>query len=443
MTAKDYFKGKRIAVIGLGPHGEMANDIKFLIKSGALVSLYDLRSEARLKSDIALLRSVGLASYVCGSVPAEDLIDVELVILSNEYPRNSSFLAAANAANIPIEYSESLFFKLAPPVTMIGIMGECGKSTIMSMLAPMLEAGMDDAKQELFVIDSESNDGILMNLKKIKNGDVVLIRMTDLTMKEAYALRMSPHVAVFTSVPSRSMYTQSPFEILSYQTYNNFIVASDEVIDATHTYGFQPKAKMLRTKASVIPTDWDFVGRGIHDRENAALAIQVARLFKVPEDNIQEILESWKPLRGRLEFIKKVKLVEFYNDTASISADSTQASLQALSTTSSDSKNIILIMGGVDGGHDYRSLYTLIPKFVHTLIVIPGSGTLKERLSLHNLENVEVLSVPTIEDAVTKAFEKSAKGDRVLFSPGFGAGGLDQSRRERGDRFVKAVRALK
>ena len=104
MTSRDYFKGKRIAVIGLGPNGEMVTDVKFLIKAGALVAVYDLKSEARLKSHLVFLRSVGLANYVCGSIPSEDLLDMDLIVLSQEYPRDSTFLKAAKGKNIPIEY---------------------------------------------------------------------------------------------------------------------------------------------------------------------------------------------------------------------------------------------------------------------------------------------------------------------------------------------------
>ncbi len=114
--------------MGLGPEGNMVEDVKFLIKAGALVSVYDLKSEARLKSHLVLLRSLGLANHVCGSIPAEDLIDMDLIILSHEYPRDSSFLKAVDEKNrrieldktkivekkekpIPIEYPETLFFR--------------------------------------------------------------------------------------------------------------------------------------------------------------------------------------------------------------------------------------------------------------------------------------------------------------------------------------------
>ncbi len=439
MLSRDHFKNKRIAIVGIGDRGEMIADIKFLLKAGALVSVYDMRSESRLKKDIDFLRDAGLASYVCGSVPADDLLDMDLIILSHEYPRNSSFLAAAEKAGKIIEYPETYFFKQSPPITLIGIMGMCGKSTVMSMLTPLLEKVFVDEDQKLFIIDFDNADGVMSSLKKIRSNDVVLARIDGPMTSELYDIRISPHIAVFTTDLSKDAYRDSPFEILTYQTYNNFVVASDEVIDKTHKFGFQPKAKMLRTKPNIIPDTWDFAGKGLHDRDNAALAIQVAKLFKLDEEIIQSVLESWKPLKGRLELVKKVKGVDFYNDTASISPASTQAGLLSLS----GNRNIILIMGGADVGQDYRSLFSSLPQYIHTLIVVPGSGTLKERLALRSIDQIEVKSASSIEEAVTMALESARKGDRVLYSPGFGSMGIDRTVKERGDRFIKAVRELK
>jgi UDP-N-acetylmuramoylalanine--D-glutamate ligase len=444
MTTRTYFQGKRIAVIGLGSQGEMVSDVQFLIKANALVSLYDLRSEARLKNYLTPLRSIGLATYICGSIPADDLFDMDLIILSHEYPRDSSFLKGAREKGIQIEYPETLFFRLAPPVTVIGIMGSCGKATVASILAPFLDIACEtEGTQRMFYLDPESDQGIVSALKKIKSGDIALIRITAPMMHELYTMRVSPHVAIFTTVPPPGSYTDSPFEILTYQTYNNFIVANDVVIDAIHTFKFQPKAKMLRTKSSfLIPSSWSLgtkvTGGWSHDRDNAALAVQVAHLFKVPHEICQSFLEKWKPLHGRLEFIKKIKNIEFYNDTASISSGSTVVAIQSLAKD----KNLILIFGGALGVDRYQELYVALPRYIHTLILLPGSGTMRERVALGALEGVIILSAASVEVAVSMARDHARPGDRVVFSPGFPAGGIDASRAERGESFVRAVRGL-
>ena len=439
MASRDYFSGKRVALVGLGPHGEMVTDAKYLIKSGALLSVYDLKSEARLKSHLVFLRSIGLANYVCSSIPAEDLLDMDLIILSHEYPRESSFLKLAQEKGIPIEYPETLFFRLSPPITLIGIMGNCGKATVFSMLSPMLERVSEKNEQEqFFAMDPESANGILAHLKKIKSGDIVLLRVIEPMMKELSKMGISPHVSVFTSIPDKNAYNEHPFEIIERQTYNNYIIGSDQVIDATYKFDFRPKAKMLRTKATIVPAGWGFTGNGLHDLDNASLALETARLFKVDDEVASDILTSWKPLKGRLEFVKKVKNIEYYNDSASISPIATLTGMVSIS----ENRNIVVIIGGADASHDYRELFIAVPQYAHTIISVPGSGTVKERYHIRNMEHVEVCDVPSIEEAVRLSLEKSRKGDRVLFSPAFDAIGVDASRKERGERFVKAVRAL-
>jgi UDP-N-acetylmuramoylalanine--D-glutamate ligase len=318
-------------------------------------------------------------------------------------------------------------------------MGTCGKSTVISILTPLLQKVCETYDtQGLFTVDAESADGVLVHLKKIKNGDIVVMRIIDEMLPELHSMRISPHVAIFTTTPTLRGSLKSPFDVLMYQTYNNFIVASDEVIDATRSVASQARAKMLRTKAALVPEDWGFEGRGMHDRLNAALALQAARLFKVDDDMARHVLTDWKSLKGRLELIKKVKGVEFFNDTMSMTPDSTLAGITALS----QGRNVILIFGGVDGGFEYRTLYNQLPRYVHTVVNIPGSGTLRQRVLLQGIEGVGVRSVPSIDEAVRTAFECSQKGDRVLFSPGFDAGGVEGSRVERGEKFVRAVRGL-
>ena len=438
MRFRDHLLGKRIAVIGIGPHGEMLQDIKFLVKSNALVSVYDLRSEARLQEHSMTLRSFGLANLVLGSIPAGDLVDMDLIILSHEYPRTSSFLADARKNGIEIEYPETLFLKLAPPVTVVGIMGSCGKSTVASMLAPMLEETCASNGQNCVTLDPESDDGILSHLKKLTSGDVAIMKIVPSMMTEISALHWSPQIAVFTTIPPVTAYKESPFEIMGTQTYNNYVIANDYIIDAVRTSGFQTKAKMLRTKAGIVPEDWMPNAKHIHDKENAALALQAARVLKTSDETAENVLRKWKPLKGRLEVIKKIRGIDLVNDSASAMPSSTIAALQ----TFSKDRNVVLIFGGAEHGGDYRELYAAVKQYAHTAVVIPGSGTLKERQFIHRMEGVSVISAPSLEEAVRQAMDHAKKGDVVLYSPAFGVGGIDASRRERSERFLRAVRAL-
>lgn len=432
MSYKDYFKGKKIAIIGLGPHGEMLTDIKFLLKNKAIVSIYDMRSEERMKKYILGLSIVGLNKISFGKILDTDFLDADLIILSSEISKKSNFLKKAIASDIQIEFPDTLFFKLTPPITFIGILGIYGKSTVANLIYQILKKSFTDYKdQGLFFIDPDSNNGILNNLKKIKKGDLVVARIIESMIPYYHKLRISPHVAVITS--------PIPFEILEFQTYNNFIVSTNEVIDEIKKQSdFSSKAKMLRIHTNLIPADWHISENSPHFLENASLALQTTDLFKVSHNTVQEVLQGFLGLKGRIEFIKKVAGIDYYNDTASISPKSTLVAIKQLSTD----KKIILIFGGAYTGYDYDELINCISQYVSVVILLPGSGTIGLRSKIEEIKDINLEQVLSLEDAVNKSKELSRKGDRVLFSPGFDAVGIDISRKERGERFVRAVRNL-
>lgn len=428
MNYKDYFKEedrpKHIAVVGLGSHGEMVADIKFLLRLGAYVSLHDMKSARRLSAYLPPLKEAGLSNINLGKVSAESLADADLIILSPEVSRRALFLKKAHEKGVPIEYPDVLFLKLAPPITLIGVMGSCGKSTVAHMLYIMLKKSFAEYDgQGLYFIDPDSTNGTLTHLRKIKPGDVVLARIPENMMAEYHTARVSPHVALITSLTSAAAHeVKGAFGVLEYQTYNNFIVAPDSVIDAIKRQKeFVPKGKMLRTHA-----------------KNTALATQAAELFKVDAEIISHVIDNFDGLKARQELVKKVGGIEFYNDAASSVPYSTLCALRELS----QEKNIVLILGGAYTGHDYDDLIKEVSLYAKIVILLPGSGSLGLRGSLERLMDIQYFRAPNLEEAVHMAEEHAKKGDRVLFSPGCEAIGIDASRRERGERFVKAVRSL-
>jgi UDP-N-acetylmuramoylalanine--D-glutamate ligase len=432
VSYKDYFKGKKIAIVGLGPHGEMLADIRFLLKNKALVSLYDMRSEERIKKYTFSLAVAGLQKFSFGKIRDEDLLDADLIILSPEISKKSNFLKKAITNNIEIEFSDTLFFKLSPPITLIGVLGIYGKSTISNLIYNILKKSFIEQKEQgLFLIDSDSNVGILNNLRKIKKGDLVVVRILENLIPHYNKLRISPHVAVITSPIS--------FDILEFQTYNNFIVATDEVIDSIKkNTNLSIKAKMLRTHSNSVPSNWHIPLNSSYFLENASLALQTTDLFKVPHNVVQDVLQGFLGLKGRIELVKKVSGIEFYNDTASISPGSTLSALRSISMD----KNVVLIFGGAYTGYDYDELLNNLSQYISTIVLLPGSGTIGLRQKIEKISDIKIVQVLYLEDAVIKAKENVRKGGKVLFSPGFDAVGIDISRKERGERFVKAVREL-
>jgi UDP-N-acetylmuramoylalanine--D-glutamate ligase len=429
---KEFFNQKRVAVIGLGPHGEMVSDIKFLLRNKSSVALYDIRSEKRFKGFLPELKGLGLTTFSFGKIEEDSLLNFDLILLSGEISKKSLFLKKAIQAEIQIEYPETLFFKLSPPITLIGVMGSYGKTTVTNLIHTILKKTFSEYKdQGLFLIDPDSSQGALTHLKKIKKDDVVIVRIPEYFLQYYYEIHISPHVAVITSLID--------FDILDFQTYNNFIVATDEVVDALkQKRDLSSKAKILRTRANIVPIDWKTKTRAIHDKENIALVIQTAELFKATSERIRDVIQESVGPKSCLEFVKKVTGIEFYNDACSINPKSTLSALRSVSS----GRNTILILGGAYTGHDYSDLLRNISQYTSTVILLYGSGSLGIRPELGKISDITVLQALTLEDAVKIGKDIAKKGEIVLFSPGFDAVGVDISRKERGEKFVKAVRGI-
>jgi UDP-N-acetylmuramoylalanine--D-glutamate ligase len=242
------------------------------------------------------------------------------------------------------------------------------------------------------------------------------------------------------------------FGVLEFQTYNSFIVASDIAIDMLKKYGeFQPRAKMLRTNSGTIPSDWNIDVQNTHVRENTALAVETAKIFKIDPDAIHLALTQMKPMKGRIERLKSVKgHITFYNDTMSVRPEATLAALRALGehdapTGPQNHRGTVLVIGGAYTGASYKDLFAEIPQYVSSVIVLPGSGTLTERAGIEGLKekDVKVLYVKNLVEAAENIKFLASKGDVVLFSPGFDVTGQYESRQARGEEFVEAVKAAK
>lgn len=452
MNYREYFKGKNILILGLGKGNEAVSDAQFLHKTGANISVFDDRVESRLSQAMTILSSSGIKNIKFGAkfgdLNKDDLNGVDMVLKASNVSTDIEILKIAEQNKIPIEMSQTLFLRMAPSLTLIGILGTCGKSTVAYIADKMLSRVLKGKKEQaLFILNPESNQSPLAYLKKVKKDDVALAiipyEYTDTYSK----LRFSPHVAVITSLYpdyldsnfSTENYIKKILKTLDHQTYNNFIVASDEVIDTLKSIdNLTIRAKILRTGIGILPQDVAGGIRGYHMKENMALATRVAELFKVPSEEVREVVEDFKYLKGRIEFVKKVDSIEYYNDTASTNPHSTLTALKLLS----NNRDTVLILGGSKRGTDFQTFINKLPQYVSTIILIPGSGTTSIQNDLLKVKDIKCIYAKSIKEAVSLAKENSRTGEKILFSPGFDYLGIANTRKERGDIFVQAVKEL-
>jgi UDP-N-acetylmuramoylalanine--D-glutamate ligase len=184
-----------------------------------------------------------------------------------------------------------------------------------------------------------------------------------------------------------------------------------------------------------VPKTWKLKVVGEHNRENAAFAMEVAKVAGVSQSIIKKTLENFKGVEGRLEYMKTLRGVKIYNDNNATSPDATIAALKALG---SKDKNIVLIIGGADKGLDMSKLMKEIPKYCKYVVLLAGSGT--DKLKKLKVENKEV---DNLKDGIMLAIKNAKRGDTVLFSPTFASFGIFKNEYDRNDQFVDIIKKLK
>jgi len=179
---------------------------------------------------------------------------------------------------------------------------------------------------------------------------------------------------------------------------------------------------------------------GEHNRANIACAILVCQELDLDDQTIKKGVESFDGVPGRLELVRTVGRVKYYNDTTATTPDGNKAALEALKEN--EKKNIVLIAGGADKELDYIDMAKLVHKTVKGLVLIEGAATEKLLSLIPKKTSYPVFIVGSMKDALGYAQEIARKGDTVLLSPGAASFGVFKNEFDRGDQFVKFVNSL-
>ncbi len=186
---------------------------------------------------------------------------------------------------------------------------------------------------------------------------------------------------------------------------------------------------------------------GKHNISNILAAVAVAKLEGVSNQSIAKVLKSFKGLPNRLEFVREVRGIKFYNDTTATMPEATMCALRALSqirNPKSEIRNIILIAGGADKKLDYKKLGQEIKKYCKAVILFKGEASKKiaRQLSVVSRKLLVLKDALTMKGAVKNAVELAKKGDIILLSPSAASFGLFQNEFDRGEQFVKKIKKL-
>ena len=178
----------------------------------------------------------------------------------------------------------------------------------------------------------------------------------------------------------------------------------------------------------------DFKLKGKHNQLNSMAASLAATAVDIRKDKIREALQTFESLEHRMESVATIRGVEFINDSKATNVNSTWFALESME------KPTILILGGVDKGNDYSTMFEMVTEKVKAIICL-GSDNLKIHSAFGEIVST-IIDTNSAEDAVKEAFKFATKGDVVLLSPACASFDLFKNYEDRGNQFKQAVKSL-
>ena len=178
----------------------------------------------------------------------------------------------------------------------------------------------------------------------------------------------------------------------------------------------------------------NFKLKGIHNIENIMASIAAAKACGVSREAILKTIEEFKGLPHRMELIRELNGVSYYNDSKGTNIGALQKSLEGLSSP------VILIAGGKDKGGDYTALNDLIKSKIKLLILL---GEAKDKIRDAFKGFTGIAMVESLKQAVCTAYNRAENGDVVLLSPACSSFDMFKDYKERGEIFRRLVERLK
>lgn len=452
--------------MGLGLHGGGLAAARWFAKRGAAVTVTDLKDKKTLKSSLDKLKKFNIR-YVLGRHEAEDFKKADTVVQNPGVPNESPYLKIAEKFGAEIINEATVFFKYAKSKNLIGITGTKGKSTTSTLVYKILKAKWPDAVLAGNIRDTAMLDAI----DKVKKNTPTVLELSSWQLEGLEKTNLSPRLAVITNIyedhlnryPSYRAYIKAKENILKFQKKGDAAVLNyDNEILRKLGKGYAENdreifwfSKNKKVKGAYARNKWIFFNKekimsvskiripGEHNLENVLAAVAVAKIMRVPNNIIKKRVAKFGGVTNRLEFVRETGGVKFYNDTTATAPDAAISALKALGNEKK--KNIILIAGGMNKKLNYGQMAEKILKYAKVLILFKGSASdeILRELRSENLELRMVIDVSDMKSAVRIAKDNAEKGDIVLLSPGAASFGMFLHEFDRGERFAKAVKALK
>lgn len=450
---------KKVAFIGVGVSNTPV--IHKFLEQGISVTLCDKRTREQLGEDVELLASQGL-SFKLGDGYLDRLEQFDVVVRSPGVYYHLPPLEEARKAGTVITSEMEMFFDLCP-CKIIAVTGSDGKTTTTALIAEML-------KEQGYRVHLGGNIGkaLFPLIETIQPEDFAVVELSSFQL---ISMRKSPHVAVITNVSPNHLdvhgdmkeYLEAKCNILWHQTAFSKAVLN---LDNSTTYELR---KYVRGNLELFsrknrPERGAFLSNrdelcyihhpevipiiersrlrlpGMHNVENYLAAMTAVYPF-VDVETMRKVAETFSGVAHRMEPVRNLRGVLWYNDSIATSPTRTIAGLKAFP------QKIIVIAGGYDKKIPYEPLAPELVEHAKALILMGATADKIEKTVCccknYNAEKLPIYHVSSMEEAVDCASKIAKSGDIISLSPASASFDMYPNFEVRGNHYKDLVWHLK
>ncbi len=429
---------KYTLIVGMGKVGKAV--AKFLKKQGKNIVITD--RDISKKPDGDIFENQGIKTEI-GFHNLKTFENAGLIIVSPGVPLDIAELKKARKKGIKITGELDTISEMID-IPIVAVTGTNGKTTTTILLGDMLkESGFN-----VFVCGNIGTP--IVDYLSFQNADILVAEISSFQLDTSD--KFKPDVAVLLNIAEDHLdrydsyddYVLSKWSIFKNQTEEQIAIvnakidncdAASATINSKISYYNKDNNNSV-SYLSIADSKIDLGStklKGAHNKENIAAAILATLASKGNMEGVYKALKNFTPPAHRLEFVKSINQVDFYNDSKATNPDAVKRAIECFDN------RVLLIMGGLEKGTDFIPLKKTLKTKIKTLFVM---GEAKDKIIKAFSDVCKIVHAVSMEDAVKLAYATSAKGDIVLLSPGCASFDMYSSYSQRGDDFKKQVERL-
>lgn len=440
----DMYNHKKIIILGMARSGyEVA---KLLSSYENDIIITDRKDQEKEK--IEELKKLGVNFIIKEN--QEELVDetVDILIKNPGIRKDHPAVLKAHFLSIPVVNELEVAHTFLPKdVTIIGVTGSNGKTTVTTMLYETL-------KMAGFPVYLAGNIGVPLSLtvQSMKEGSYLVAEISDHQLLDMYDFKTN--VSILTNLSPVHLdfhgtyenYKSAKKKIFSHHTEKDIAILNmdnmdvmnmrKDILSSVFTFSSTQKADAyieddcICMNGKKVLAFSDIVLKGKHNYENIMCVLLTLSFLGCDVSFFHKYLKTFHGVEHRMEYIGKVDGVSYYNDAKSTNTDST---ITALSSFQND---ILLLLGGLDRGHSFDPL---LPYMNHVKEIICFGETRKRIEDWARYHHICVSSCVTLREAMIKARQVARTGDTVLLSPACASWDQYEKFEDRGEEFKKLV----